>query len=190
MDIKEIIRIISSEYSPLSSSCKDALMKKANVLCLKKEELLIKEGQYVNKVYFVVSGGARVFYYKDGKDVTDWFAFENHFITSINSFFMQIPSPHYLEVLEPSVLLEISRENMILLSDSYRDFERLEKIIVTQTMLQLQNRITAMQFETAQQKYENLTTIMPNILQKAPLTHIASFLGITLETLSRIRSSK
>jgi CRP-like cAMP-binding protein len=127
---------------------------------------------------------------KDDKDITDWFAFENNFICSINSFFLNMPSPHYIEVLEPSILLEISRENINLLSDKYKEFDRLGKIIVTKTMLQQQQRIVSIQFETAQQKYENILKIRPDITKRVALTHIASYLGITLETLSRIRNPK
>jgi CRP-like cAMP-binding protein len=101
-----------------------------------------------------------------------------------------MPSPHYIEVLEPSILLEISRENINLLSDKYKEFDRLGKIIVTKTMLQQQQRIVSIQFETAQQKYENILKIRPDITKRVALTHIASYLGITLETLSRIRNPK
>ncbi len=157
---------------------------------VEKNSLLVKEGQYADSVFYVVSGAARVFYLKDGKDITDWFSFENDFICSINSFFLNEPSPHYIEVLTNSTLLEFKHKDFIELSDKYRDFDRLTKLVITKTLLQLQQRIVAMQFETAYQKYENLLAIHPDITLKAPLMHIASFLGITLETLSRIRKPK
>jgi CRP-like cAMP-binding protein len=174
----------------LTKECKADLKKVSRVLTLKKETQIVKEGQFADKTYFIAEGSARAFYLKDGKDITDWFAFENDFISSINSFFLNIPSPHFIEVLHPSTLLEISRENVILLSDKYNEFDRLGKIIVTKTMLQLQQRIVSIQFEKAQQKYENMLKIRPDITQRVPLTHIASYLGITLETLSRIRNPK
>jgi CRP-like cAMP-binding protein len=159
-------------------------------MVLERETLLVKEGQLADKTYFIASGSARAFYLKDDKDITDWFAFENNFINSINSFFMHIPSPHFIEVLEPSTLLEISRENIDLLSDKHQEFDRLGKIAITKTLLQLQQRVVSIQFETAQQKYENILKIRPDITQRVALTHIASYLGITLETLSRIRNPK
>ena len=84
----------------------------------------------------------------------------------------------------------MSRENILELSEKHIEFDRLGKIIITKTMLQLQQRISSIQFETAQQKYKNLLEIEPNITQRVALTHIASYLGITLETLSRIRNPK
>ncbi len=190
MIIEQIIENIEIHFSILTNEDKADLKKVSKVLTLKKETKIVKEGQFADKTYFIAEGSARAFYIKDGKDITDWFAFENDFISSINSFFLNIPSPHFIEVLQPSTLLEISRENVILLSDKYNEFDRLGKIIVTKTMLQLQQRIVSIQFETAQQKYENILKIRPDITQRVPLTHIASYLGITLETLSRIRNTK
>ena len=86
--------------------------------------------------------------------------------------------------------MEISRAETDKLSDKYREFERLTKIIITKTMLQQQERIASMQFYSAEQKYNNLLSIYPTITQRVPLTHIASYIGITLETLSRIRKPK
>ncbi len=187
MDIKKAIEIISNQYSLLTSECKSELLNNSKILVLEKGTTLVREGQYSDKTFFIINGCARAFYLKDGKDISDWFAFENDFISSINSFFLNIPSPHYIELLEDSVLLEISRENVEKLANTYRDFERLSKVIVIKTMLMQQERISSMQFHSAEQKYENVLSIHPNISQRISLTHIASYIGITLETLSRIR---
>jgi CRP-like cAMP-binding protein len=86
--------------------------------------------------------------------------------------------------------LEISKSDFERLTNTYHDFERLARVVVTKTMLQLQQRIVAVQFETALQKYENLIALRPDITQRVALSHIASYLGITIETLSRIRKPK
>ncbi|MEP7252924.1 MAG: Crp/Fnr family transcriptional regulator [Ginsengibacter sp.] len=190
MNIETIIDIISKSYSPLSDNCKSDLQSCSKILSFKKLTTLVREGQYSDKTFFIADGCARAYYLKDGKDITDWFAFENEFISSINSFFLNTPSPHYIELLEQTIMVEITRQNMMMLCDKYHDFDRLCRIIVTKTMLQLQQRIVAVQFEPAQQKYENLITIRPDITTRVPLGHIASYLGITFETLSRIRSPK
>jgi CRP-like cAMP-binding protein len=190
LNIEQIIDIISTQYSTLSEHCKTDFKELSKVLTFDKYTMLVQEGQYADKTYFIVQGCARAFYLKDGKDITDWFAFENDFMNSINSFFLNIPSPHYIEVLEQTTLLEISRDNMTILCDKYHDFDRLGRIATTKTMLRLQQRIVSVQFETALQKYENLLNIRPDITKRIPLTHIASYLGITLETLSRIRNPK
>jgi CRP-like cAMP-binding protein len=190
MNIEQIIENIELHFLNLTNECKKELKEVSKILTIDKEVKIVREGQFADKTYFISKGSARAFYLKDGKDITDWFAFENDFISSINSFFLNIPSPHYIEVLEPSVLLEISRDKIIYLSDKYKEFDRLGKLIVTKTMLHLQQRIVSVQFETAQQKYENILKIRPDITKRVPLTHIASYLGITLETLSRNRNPK
>ncbi|GAA0892065.1 Crp/Fnr family transcriptional regulator [Fulvivirga kasyanovii] len=190
IDIHQIIKIINDTYAPLSTSCKADLTESLKVLTFSKPAVLVREGQYADRTYFIVKGCARAYYLKDGKDITDWFAFENDFITAINSFFLDVPSPHFIEILEPGILLELSKDKVEQLSDKYHDFERLTKVVVTKTLLQLQQRVVSIQFETALQKYENLLKIRPDITQRIPLTHIASYLGITLETLSRIRNPK
>lgn len=190
MNKEEIINIISNKYALLNSECKIEFFNYSKILTFKKGEILVKEGQHSDKAYFIVSGSTRAYYLNNGKDITDWFAFENDFICAINSFFQNIPSPHYIEVLEDTKLLVVSRDNILKLSDKYHDFERLTNRVATKTMLKLQARIVAMQFQSAEQKYQNLLMAYPNITQRVALTHIASFIGITLETLSRIRKLK
>ncbi|AQS93164.1 cAMP-binding protein [Polaribacter sp. BM10] len=187
---EEIINRISETYSKLSFECQQKLSNNSKFLVLPKGEILVREGQYSDKTFFIFNGCARAYYLKDGKDISDWFAFDNDFISSINSFFLNIPSPHFIELLEDSIILEISKIDVEKLSDEHTDFERLSKIVVTKTMLRQQERISSMQFHSAEQKYDNILSIRPDITQRIPLTHIASYIGITLETLSRIRNFK
>lgn len=187
---EEVINRISETYSKLSFECQLKFSNNSKLLALPKGEILVKEGQYSDKTFFIFNGCARAYYLKDGKDISDWFAFDNDFISSINSFFLNVPSPHFIELLEDSIILEISKIDVEKISDEHNDFERLSKIVVTKTMLQQQERISSMQFHSAEQKYDNILSIRPDITQRIPLTHIASYIGITLETLSRIRNSK
>ncbi|UTW65331.1 Crp/Fnr family transcriptional regulator [bacterium SCSIO 12643] len=187
---QKIIQSINETYSPLTEECIQELLTSAKISTLKKESTLVREGQYSNKTYYIINGCARAYYLQDGKDISDWFAFENEFISSIVSFFTGAPSPHYIELLEDSVLLEINRDHVNYLSHKYHDFERLIRVIVTKTMLRQQERIASIQFQRAEQRYENILAMYPKITQRVPLTHISSYLGITLETLSRIRNPR
>ncbi len=190
LNVENTIQNISETYSKLTNNCMADFAKVSKLVSAEKSILLVTEGEYADKSFFIVKGCARAFYMKDGKDITDWFAFENYFINSINSFFENIPSPHFIELLEPTTFLEIGRDDIFKLADKHPDFDRLLRIVATKTMLALQKRIFSIQFETAQQKYENLLIIRPDITQRVSLTHIASYLVITLETLSRIRNPK
>ena len=185
-----VINAISATFFQLPPACITALYDKTRLSTVDKKTLLVKEGEYADKIYFIAKGIVRAYYLKDGRDITDWLAFENEFIGPIQSFFQGIPSPLYLETLEETTLLEIDRSTINTLSDEFHAFDRLGRIIATKTMLDLQQRIVSIQFETAQHKYESLLKQRPDIELRVPLQHIASFLGITLETLSRIRSKK
>ncbi|SHN13466.1 Crp/Fnr family transcriptional regulator [Flavobacterium xinjiangense] len=187
---EHIIKNISQTYTKLTDNTISDYIRVSKIFTLDKSTLLVKEGQNADKIYFIANGSARAYYLKDGKEITDWFAFENDFISSIGSFFENIPSPHFIELLETTTFLEITRKDVFELSDKHHDFERLGRVVTTKTMLTLRKRIISLQFETAQQKYENLINNRPDITQRVPLTHIASYLGITLETLSRIRNQK
>jgi CRP-like cAMP-binding protein len=184
------LQSLVTHYSPLSSASVFDLQSYTQVIQVPEGGILVREGQHADTLYFIVEGAARAYYSKDGKDVTDWFAFENDFICAIVSYFMNVPSPHFIEVLEDSILLSITRDAMQELCSKHHDIETLARVSATKTMLQLQQRIVGIQFESAEKRYENLLKIRPDIVNRIPLRHIASYLGITQETLSRIRARR
>jgi len=184
------IEQIQQHYCSLSSATIAGLEEHSRLLSPQKNTILVNEGTYSDQLYFIVEGGVKAYYLKDGKTITDWFAFENDFICAINSFFTNVPSPHYIETLEDSAILAIKRDDVDRLCEQHHDFERLGRLGVTRTMLRLQRRVVALQFETAQNRYQNLLEVYPDIELRVPLGDIASHLGITQETLSRIRSRR
>lgn len=190
LDFDKIINAIETRYSKLDAACIEAMLTHLRPIHAAKETRLVKEGQYADKTYYIIHGCVRAFYIKDGKEITDWFAFENEFVCSIHSFFNGVPSPHFIEVLEDSWLLEINRDAADMLSRAYHSFETLQKSVVIHTLLKLQNRVEGLLFENAHNRYHHLIAQQPDITQRISLTHIASHLGITLETLSRIRNPK
>ncbi len=190
MDIENILNKIGQIYSPLSNDCQQEFIAKLKLITYRKGDTVVREGQYSKKAYLIVQGCARAYYLKDGKDISDWFTFENQFMASIVSFFSSQPSPHYVEFVEESIVIEFSKETVDSLSNKFHDFERFISKVVTETMLGLCERLHTIQFSKADERYKNLIRIYPDITQRIPLTHIASYLGITLETLSRIRNPK
>lgn len=184
------IDVLQNKYGKLSDECILDLSQCIEVARYDKSKVMIEMGAYSDQLFFLREGSARAYYLKDGKEITDWFAFEHDFICAINSFFMDIPSPHYVASIEPLVAGMISSKDMGRLCRRHHDFEHLCRNITTEVMLRLQLRIVAIQFETAHQKYDNLLEKYPDITNRVALGHIASYLGITLETLSRIRHDK
>lgn len=190
MNSEKILNEVEKIYAPLSAVCKKDFIHNSKIKTFKRGEIIVREGQYAEKAYLIIEGCARAYYLKDGKDISDWFAFENQFMASIVSLFSDNPSPHYIEFIEDATVIEFSKNTMTLLSKKHHDFERFISKVVTETMLGLCERLYTIQFNKANERYNHLITIHPTITNRIPLTHIASYLGITLETLSRIRNPK
>ena len=190
IDLNAVFKTLYDSYAPLSDESKHELISNLKIKTCAKGEVIVREGQNADKVFYVVQGCARAYYLKDGRDITDWFAFEDEFITAIISFFGDEPSPHYIELLEDAILIELTKEVVERLSQKFHDFEHLIRIAVTRTMLQHQKRLSSILFNTAEERYEQIMLMYPNITNRVPLTHIASYLGMTLETLSRVRGAR
>ncbi len=188
--IDEVLKTLTLNITPLSDETLSEVREYARIIHVSKGDVLVREGEFSDQLYFVVQGGARAFYLKDGKTITDWFAFENDFISSIISFFLEVPSQHYVEVLEDTTLMVLQLRDLETLCDKYHDFERFARLSVTKTMIELQQRIVSLQFKSSKERYNSLLENYPKIELRAPLGDIASYLGITQETLSRIRNSK
>ena len=188
MNIKIILDNISERYTPLSDECQAELITSSKIRTFKKGELVVREGQYAKSAYLIAQGCARAYYLQDGRDISDWFTFENEVMASIVSFFSEKPSLHFVEFVEDSKAIEFSKETIDQLSIKHHDFERFISKVVTETMLGLAERLHTIQFVRAEERFTRLLKIYPDITNRIPLTHIASYLGITLETLSRIRN--
>ena len=155
-----------------------------------KDHFLLREHAVSDYIYFIEKGVTRIFYHKNDKEVTEWLALDEQFFMSITSFFQRRPSHLIIQTLEPSEVYGIHHNDFMALADQYHDIERLLRKMVTGSLILSQQRMDSIQFETAHQRYDRLITNSPHIIQRVPLSYIASFLGVTLETLSRIRSSR
>lgn len=153
-----------------------------------KNHLLIKEGQVCKNIYFIEEGMARSYYLKkDGKEVTQWFFGEGVFMSSADSFFKQSPSYYYLEALDDSVLYSISYGKIETLLAKYHKMETFVRLLSIDMLAKVASKLNAIQFQTARERYDYMNSEFPDISYRVPLGHIASYLGMTQETLSRIR---
>ena len=176
--------------SPLSEESSKAFIDAWKYWKTPKDFFLLKENEVSDYIYFIKKGVARILYYKKGKEITEWLALDEQFFLSITSFFQRTPSHLIIQTIEPSEVYGIHHDDFMRLADQYHDVERLLRKMVTASLILSQVRMDSIQFESAQQRYEKLLERSPQIVQRVPLTYIASFLGITLETLSRIRSAR
>lgn len=186
----DLLRKRINSISVLSEQSMEVFLSAWKHWSLPKDHLLLKQYTVSHYIYFIEKGVARIFYYKNDKEVTEWIAMDNQFFLSIQSFFQRTPSHLIIHTLEPSEVYGIHHDSFMQLADAHHDIETLLRKLVTASLILSQVRMDSIQFETAQQRYDRLITTSPEILQKVSLSYIASFLGVTLETLSRIRSSR
>lgn len=177
-----------NNYYPLSIAAQEALEECAVKVEFYKSDILLKEGNVCRHLYFIESGALRGFYNLDGKEITHWFGFENDFVTSFHSFITGEAAVENIMFLEYSVVWAIPKEKIQDLFDQFHETERLVRIVYEKYYIRLEERFVNAQFKTAAERYENLLQQTPHILTRVPLGYIAAYLGITQETLSRIRS--
>lgn len=178
----------TSQFTRLSSESAGALRAALKKSEFAKGHVLVRQDSVCNYLYFIEKGLTRTFYVKDGKDVTDWISAENSFSCSIISFITRKPDRRIIELLESSTVFSIHHNDLENLYAKYHDIERLGRLIISSGLVQMQKKIDDLHFVTAAQRYHNLMETTPKIILRVPLGMIASYLGISQETLSRIRS--
>ncbi|HTD99265.1 MAG TPA: Crp/Fnr family transcriptional regulator [Mucilaginibacter sp.] len=179
---------IIAQITNVSAESRQALSGISKKLELKKGHILVRENTVCNYLYFVENGLTRTYYYSDGKDITDWISPENSFACSVVSFISRKPDRRQIELLEDSVLWAFYYADLEQLCSAHHDIERMMRLLVSSGLVQLQQRFDELHFATASQRYQTFMTNNPSLIQRVPLGIIASYLGITQETLSRIRS--
>lgn len=175
-------------YNDLSAEAENALRECFHELVFSKNDFLITEGKTCRHLYFLEKGALRGYYLDDGKEVTHWFAFENDFLTSFHSFITQQPTVENLQLIEGSVLWAITKTDLNRLLNQYHELEKLLRIAYEKYYIRLEEKFINSHFTTAAERYERLLDQQPHILERVSLGQIASYLGISQETLSRIRS--
>lgn len=185
--MEKLLQHIQNFY-PLGNEALAALDGCFEEIVLSKNDLLLAEGKICKKLYFLEKGAVRGFYLLDGKEVTHWFGFENDFITSFHSFITGEPAVENIQLLEGSILWGISRDTLTGLYDRFHEIERLVRIAYEKYYIKLEERFVNGQFKTAAERYAALMERSPHILERVSLGQVASYLGISQETLSRVRN--
>ncbi len=153
-----------------------------------KGTVFIKEGNYCSELFFLKSGLVRAYCYDQEKEITTWFHFADDIFTSFYSFFSKRRSFENFETLEDSTVFSIQQKDLDRLYDSYPQLERFMRLHLEESVAEYDYFTKGFLFMTAKKRYEQLLSLYPDIEQRVNLGHIASYLGITQETLSRIRS--
>lgn len=171
----------------ISKEIETAILALCQIEELKKSHYLLKDEMVAHRLYFIIKGSARTFYYHEGKDITSWIYREGLLITSWSSFFNRTPAFENIELLEDSRVCSISFDELQQLYATYPKMQAFGRIMVEEQLTFLDYFFKGFLLMTAKEKYDLLISIFPDVTQRVNLGHIASLLGISQETLSRIR---
>ena len=186
---RDVAREIARLYCTMSPKGIDTLASILIPMKVAKGEKLMVEGEVCKYMYFVERGMVRQFYFKNGRDVTEHFSYEGRIVICIESFLKQTPSMLGVEGLENSWLYAIPHDHFLQLVDENKEMERLYRKILEHALISSQEHADSQRFENATERYLRLLRTKPEIILRAPMVHVASFLQMTPETLSRVRAA-
>ncbi|EJX08918.1 cyclic nucleotide-binding domain protein [gut metagenome] len=187
--LKETVNAtVNSRYPDMKPAARklleDILIRKE----VSKGEIILQEGQIDHYIFVVGKGMLRQFYYKNGKDVTEHFSYESCIVMCIESLLKQEPSRIIIEALEEGVVYLIPFNKLLQLTETSWEINLFYRKILEYSLIVSQIKADSWRFETAHERYKRLMQTHPEIIKRAPLSHIASYLLMTPETLSRVRA--
>jgi len=157
---------------------------------LKKGAYFTKSGQLCEKLSFIRSGFIRVFATVDDKEITQWISSKGQFITDLHSFSFKQPGKWNIQALTDCELYTIDKDNYALLNNLVPNWPEMEKRFITGCFVQLEDRVFSHLSLNAEERYNRLLENNKELFNQVPLQYIASMLGMSPETFSRIRSKK
>ena len=187
---RDIAREIARRYCTLTPKGIDTLSQILVPFKVPKGEELMHEGEVCKYMYYVDRGMVRQFYYKNNRDVTEHFSYEGRIVICIESFLKQIPSRLIVEALENSWLYGIPYDALHELIETDKEIERFYRKVLEHALISSQEHADSQRFENASERYLRLLKTKPEIILRAPMVHVASFLQMTPETLSRVRAAQ
>ncbi|MBO1362445.1 Crp/Fnr family transcriptional regulator [Prevotella sp. A2931] len=186
---RDVARELARKYSTMTHEELDLLESILVPMKFNKNQLILKEGEVCENIYYIDKGLVRQFYFKNGKEVTEHLG-ENHTIfMCIESLFKEEPTKLQVEAIEPSIIYALPKRRLESVALHNVNIQILYRKILEESLILSQIHADLVRFETAQDRYRKMCKFMPQVVLRAPLVYIASYLQMTPETLSRVRSS-
>ena len=184
--MKHPFRQFIENYTPIDNNVWSRVEEQLQRKVYQEGTLVLEQGKTCNILFFVESGLLRFITYQDGEPMTKFFTEAPYCFTSQRSFTKQIPSEEAIEVLENSVVWEISRTAAYELLEE-KDWSAFQRKLTEEVQFFTEVILKDIQNKTAEERYMELIETRPNLVQKVQLKHLASYLGIAPQSLSRIR---
>ena len=176
-----------SKISPLSIEESEALITSMQTKALKKGEYLLKEGQVSANTYFVLEGCIREYILSDGEEKTTNFFSEEQWAISLNSSPPKISATHNWVCIEDTIVVVGNEQQAQELFKNFPRFETISRAIMEVAFAEQKEALTSYYTDSPEQRYRKLLKTRPELVQRIPQYHIASYIGVKPESLSRIR---
>jgi signal-transduction protein with cAMP-binding, CBS, and nucleotidyltransferase domain len=186
---KEIINHFE-KFIKVSDSLRTELLNRISLVSFQKNDLIIDASVVNTKSYYILSGLTRTYFIKDGKEINEYFSSDNEWANSPRSWRTGKPDIYYVSAIEKTIAFCINANDMLFLFDNFPELDKYGRLSMTTLLDHLMERITSFRFTTAKEKYLHFKQTYPDIYHRIPLGMVASYLGISQETLSRLRTKK
>ena len=186
---RDIARELARRYSTMTHDELDILESVLVPRKYVKGELVLKEGDICTSIIYIHKGLLREYYYKNKKEVTEYLAVEGTIMMSIESLFHEEPSKLQIEALENSIIYELPKKRLEEVALHNVNIQILYRKILEESLILSQVHADLVRFESAENRYRRMCKLTPQVILRAPLVYIASYLQMTPETLSRVRSA-
>ena len=186
---RDVARELARRYSTMTHEELDVLEKLLVPMKFQKGEMILSEGQVCTNIYWIAKGLVRQFYFKNGKELTEYMATENNICMCIESLFKEEPTRLQIMALEPTIIYAMPKGELEQASIRSVNIQMLYRKILEESLILSQVHADMLRFESAQDRYVKLVKRQPQLVLRAPLVYSASYLQMTPETLSRVRTS-
>lgn len=187
--MKRLLELLNSiqSLSPFLINRLSSILTKTT---LPKGGFLLESGEISHRIYFIEKGLLRCFYKEERIEVSSWFMKEGDVIVSVESFFQQTPSYENIQALEECELYSITYDELQKTYELFPEFNFVGRVLTEKYYRQIWNYVYNTRMKEGKERYQYFVDTFPELCQRVPQKHIASYLGVWQQSLSRIRSAK
>jgi CRP-like cAMP-binding protein len=187
--IRDIARELARKYSTMTHVELDVMEDLLVPMKFRKGEQILKEGEICRNIYYVHQGLIRQYYHKNGKELTEHLGVEGTIFMCIESLFKEEPTQLMVEALEHSIIYALPKVKLEMVALHNVNIQILYRKILEESLILSQVHADLVRFESAQDRYEKMCKLNPEVIKRTPLIHVASYLQMSPETLSRVRTN-
>ena len=187
--IRDIARELARKYSTMTHVELDVMEDLLVPMKFRKGEQILKEGEICRNIYYVHQGLIRQYYHKNGKELTEHLGVEGTIFMCIESLFKEEPTQLMVEALEHSIIYALPKVKLEMVALHNVNIQILYRKFLEESLILSQVHADLVRFESAQDRYKKMCKLNPEVIKRTPLIHVASYLQMSPETLSRVRTN-